>query len=118
MGWMIGVLDPSRGWEFFSSPESRLALGPTQPPIHWVSGALSLRIKWTGSEAYHSPPSSAKIKNVWSYISTPQYAIMAWCLVKKHRDKLYFTFIYKYVIFVSARHFPFKQKSKKKKKKR
>jgi hypothetical protein len=30
-------------------------------------------------------------KNEWSYISTPQYAFMAWCLVKKHRDN--FTFM-------------------------
>jgi hypothetical protein len=31
-------------------------------------------------------------KNVWSYTSTPQYAFMAWCLVK-HRDN--FTFYYR-----------------------
>jgi hypothetical protein len=30
-------------------------------------------------------------KNEWSYTSTPQYAFMAWCLVKKHRDN--FTFL-------------------------
>jgi hypothetical protein len=27
-------------------------------------------------------------KNEWSYISTPQYVFMAWCLVKS-RDKFY-----------------------------
>jgi hypothetical protein len=42
-----------------------------------------------GCEADHSPPSSAEVKNVWSYTSTPQYVFMAWCLVK-HRDN--FTF--------------------------
>jgi hypothetical protein len=31
----------------------------------------------------HSPPSSAEVKNAWSYISIPQYAFMAWCSVKK-----------------------------------
>jgi hypothetical protein len=51
--------------------------------------ALSLKIKRPGREAYHSPPSSAEVKNAWSYTSTPQYACMAWCLVK-HRDN--FTF--------------------------
>jgi hypothetical protein len=30
-------------------------------------------------------------RNVWSYTSTPQYAFMAWCLVK-HRDKFTCTF--------------------------
>jgi hypothetical protein len=29
--------------------------------------------------------------NAWSYTSTPQYAFMAWCLVK-HRDNFAFTF--------------------------
>jgi hypothetical protein len=33
-------------------------------------------------EADHSPPSSAEIKNEWSYTSTPQYVFMAWCLIK------------------------------------
>jgi hypothetical protein len=32
-----------------------------------------------GREAYHSPPSSVEVKNVWGYISSPQYAFMAWC---------------------------------------
>jgi hypothetical protein len=36
-----------------------------------------------GCEADHSPPSSAKVKNAWSYTSTPQYAFMVWCSVKK-----------------------------------
>jgi hypothetical protein len=39
---------------------SRTALVPTQPPIQWVSGALSLGVKRPGREADHSPPSSAK----------------------------------------------------------
>jgi hypothetical protein len=41
---------------------ARTALGPTQPPIQWVSGSLSLEIKRPGREAYHSPPSSAEVK--------------------------------------------------------
>jgi hypothetical protein len=32
------------------------ALGPTQPPIQWVPGALSLGVKRPGREADHSPP--------------------------------------------------------------
>jgi hypothetical protein len=49
---------------------SRTALGPTQPPIQCVSGALSLGVKRPGREADHSPPSSADVKNAWSYTST------------------------------------------------
>jgi hypothetical protein len=35
------------------------ALGPTQPPIQWVPGALSLGVKRPGREADHSLQSSA-----------------------------------------------------------
>jgi hypothetical protein len=40
---------------------SRMALGPTQPPIQWMPGALSLRVKRPGREADHSPPSSTEV---------------------------------------------------------
>jgi hypothetical protein len=76
---------PGRGWELFSSPPHPNRLwGSTQPPIQWVPGALSLRVKQPGREAYLSPPSSAVVKNVWSYTSTPQYIIMVWYSVKKN----------------------------------
>jgi hypothetical protein len=52
--------------EYFVRP----ALGPTQPPIQWVPGALASRVKLPGREADRSPPSSAKVKNAWSYTST------------------------------------------------
>jgi hypothetical protein len=48
-----------------------LALGPTQPPIQWVLGALSLGVKWQEREADHLPPSTTKVKNAWSFNSTP-----------------------------------------------
>jgi hypothetical protein len=34
-----------------------------------------------GCEADHSPPSSAKAKNVWSCTSTPIHIFMAWYLI-------------------------------------
>jgi hypothetical protein len=86
--WMIGCSSPGRGWEFFSSSESRQALGPTQPPIQWVTGVSPLGVKRPGRETDHSPPSSAEVNNSWSCTSTPQYAFMAWCSVKKARGKL------------------------------
>jgi hypothetical protein len=49
---------------------SSVALAPTHPIIQWVPRALSLGVKWLGCEADHSSPSSAEVKNVWSYIST------------------------------------------------
>jgi hypothetical protein len=39
-----------------------LALGPTQPPVQWVPGVISLGVKRPRREADHSPPSSAKVK--------------------------------------------------------
>jgi len=72
---------------------SRPALGPTQPPIQWVRGALFLGVKRPGREADHSPPSSAEVKNAWSYTSTPQYVFMAWYLVKQ-RDNCSFILPY------------------------
>jgi hypothetical protein len=56
---------------FFFSTASRPILGPTQPPIQRVQGALSLGVKRLGREADHSPPSSAEVKNAWIYTSTP-----------------------------------------------
>jgi hypothetical protein len=41
---------------------SRTALEPTQPPIQWILGALSLGVNRSEPEAGHSPPSSAEIK--------------------------------------------------------
>jgi hypothetical protein len=56
---------------FLCTTASRTALGPTQPPIQWVPGILSLGVKRPGREADHSPPSSAEVKNAWSYTSAP-----------------------------------------------
>jgi hypothetical protein len=41
----------------------RQALGSTQPPILWISEALSTGIKRPGREADHSPQSNAEVKN-------------------------------------------------------
>jgi hypothetical protein len=54
---------------------SRPALVPTHPPIQWVPGALSLGVKRPKREADHSPPSSAEVKNAWSYTSTPPFRL-------------------------------------------
>jgi len=54
---------------FLFSTMTRSALVPTQPPIQWVPGALSLRVKQSGHEADHSSPSSAEVNKAWRYTS-------------------------------------------------
>jgi len=56
---------------FIFATASRQAPGPIQPPIQWISWALSLGIKRPGREADHSPPSSAEV-NELLYTSTSQ----------------------------------------------
>jgi hypothetical protein len=63
--WTIVVLgfDSRQGLGIFLiTTASRTALGPTQPPIKWVPGALSLGVKRPGRESDNSPPSIAKVK--------------------------------------------------------
>jgi hypothetical protein len=61
---------------------TRQYLGPIQPPIQCVPRTLSLEVRRPGREADHLPPSSADVKNRWSYTSTPQHAFMVWRSVK------------------------------------
>jgi len=43
-------------------------------------------VKWffyLQSEAYHLPPSNAKVKNSWAIPPLPHYIFMVWCLIKQ-----------------------------------
>jgi hypothetical protein len=59
--------------------------GAHQASYPMGTGCSSLEVKRPAREADHSPQSSAESKNAWSYTSTPQYVLTAWCSVK-HRD--------------------------------
>jgi len=56
---------------FLFATASRLAVGPTQHPLQWVTGALSPGVKQPMRGADHSYPPSSEVKNTWSYISAP-----------------------------------------------
>jgi hypothetical protein len=90
---------------FYGIP--RTALGPIQPPIQWAPGALSLGVKQLEYEADHSPPSSAEVKNEWSYTSTPQYVFTAWCLVKHWDNFIFYLYLETFTqhIFLSGEYF-------------
>jgi hypothetical protein len=73
---------PGRGQEIFLfSTASRLAYGPTQPVVHWVPGALLLGVKQPECDAYHSPPSSAKVA-IDGTIPPLAHMSSWWCLIK------------------------------------
>jgi hypothetical protein len=56
---------------FLFSKSSRPALRSTHPPTQWVPGALSPGVKRPGREVGHSHPTSAEVKKMWIYTSTP-----------------------------------------------
>jgi hypothetical protein len=56
---------------------SRPALGPSEPPLQWVSGAFSPMVKRQAREADHSPPTSAWSRKLWIYTSIPWHSL--WC---------------------------------------
>jgi hypothetical protein len=87
---MIGGSSPGRGWQFFFSPPPKPALGPTQPLC-----ARGMKL----TTHLHLVPRS---KNAWSHTSTPQYAFMAWFLVKIQGQ------IYLYLLHKHSISFPLK----------
>jgi hypothetical protein len=68
---------PSGVKNFLFSTLFRRALGPTQSPIQWVPAAISPGVKRPGREVDHLPSTSAEVRNMWAYTSTPPYAFMA-----------------------------------------
>jgi hypothetical protein len=74
------------------------ALGPTQPSIQWVPGALSMGVKRPGREADHSPQSNAVVKECMKlYLhssNTPSWR----CAQLKHRDNFIFTLPWNFVL--------------------
>jgi hypothetical protein len=69
----------------FTTAVCRPALGPTQLPIQWLPGAVSVGVKRPVRDADHSPPSSAEVKNALSYTSTPPIRLHGMVLIYKKR---------------------------------
>jgi hypothetical protein len=73
-GWIIRGFESRQGLEIcLFTIVSRPALGTILPPIQWIPVAHSLGVKQPGREPDHTPPTSAEVKNVWSYISAPPW---------------------------------------------
>jgi hypothetical protein len=89
-GWMTGFRSPS-GCGIFSLRHCVQTGSRSQSAYYPMGTRKSFsRGKAAGSSSWHSPPSSAEVKNGWR--STASYVFMAWYLVK-HRDNFTFTFI-------------------------
>jgi hypothetical protein len=63
--------DSRRELAIFLFNMSRPALVPTQSPIQWVPGTLSLGLKRPGVKLTTRLHLVARSKNAWSYTSTP-----------------------------------------------
>jgi hypothetical protein len=99
MGWMIGGLSPDRGGNL--TLHHHIQTSSEAHPASYPMGTRgsSLGVKQPGCEADDSPPSSVKVKNVWSYTSispnTPS----------RHSDQLKhwgnFTFTFKKHVYMT-----------------
>jgi hypothetical protein len=79
MRWTVEGTDssPGRCKIFLISMSFRPVLGPTEPPIQRVSGALSSAAKQPRRETDHPPTSSAEVENAWICTSSPHTALTA-----------------------------------------
>jgi hypothetical protein len=78
-------LDDREGREFESRQGKKFSLlhiVQTGSGVHPTSykmgtGGFSPEVKRQGREADHSPPTSAEVKKMWIYTTTPPYVFMA-----------------------------------------
>jgi hypothetical protein len=76
---------PGKGKSFLYSHSFQTGSRAPHHLVQWVQKAPPSGIKRLGRQADNSSPSSAEVKNVWSYTSTSPYIFMALCL-SKHTD--------------------------------
>jgi hypothetical protein len=70
---------------------SKLPLRPTQPPLQWVKGALSLVVRQPGRKAEHSLPPSTGVKNSGAVLTLPHTSLWCGASLIKHRDTITLT---------------------------
>jgi hypothetical protein len=68
--WMTKMWFPAKARIFLFTIMSRVALQPTQPPVHWVLEAFFPGLKWPKCKAYH-PHLAPRLMNVLCFIFSP-----------------------------------------------
>jgi hypothetical protein len=86
---MIGVRVPAGAGNFSLLHRLQNGSGATRALIQWVPRDLPLGVKLPGLGADHSPPSSAEIRNAWSYTSTPPIHLNGVVIDEKAQGQLY-----------------------------
>jgi hypothetical protein len=73
----VGARFPMESIIVFSSRRPDRLWGPRSLLFSGYRGDVSPGLKRQGREADHLPPTSAEVKKLWIYTSTPLYAFMA-----------------------------------------
>jgi hypothetical protein len=83
----------------FPASAGKLSLLHRVQTVIGANPPMGTRGSSSGSNANHSPPSSAEVKNTWRCISIRQYVFMAWYLVKE-KENLFCRCCYYYYYYI------------------
>jgi len=79
--WTTGVRFLAEAGIFSLRHRAQTGPGVRSSSYPLGTGTLSPGTKRLGRKADLSPPSSAEVSSAWSYTSTPQYTLVACCLI-------------------------------------
>jgi hypothetical protein len=74
--WGVGYRVPVGSWiSVLQVVQTTSGVHPASYPVGTGDSSQGVKRPW--SEADHSPPTSAEVKKIWIYTSTPPYTFMA-----------------------------------------
>jgi hypothetical protein len=104
---MVRITFLAEKGDFFPSTASRLALGPTQSPVHWIPRFVFTEEKRQEREADHSPQFSVEVQKgaaVTPLLHSPTPPLPHLCSLQgaqliKYRNKFTFLTVKKFSCF-------------------